>query len=96
MLSFQIFKDPDKSAYLVEGTHRNEMLDIPEEYQSWQNYQGSAVHLINHGQEGNVDYTECWHPRFGRILCVQTLTDLAPETELLVKVKKSYLTIMCL
>eukprot|EP00090_Calanus_glacialis_P042494 TRINITY_DN7535_c0_g1_i5.p1 TRINITY_DN7535_c0_g1~~TRINITY_DN7535_c0_g1_i5.p1 ORF type:complete len:456 (-),score=87.55 TRINITY_DN7535_c0_g1_i5:164-1531(-) len=81
----EIFKDADKSAYLVEGTHRNEMLDIPEEYQSWQKYQGSAGHLINHGQEGNVDYTECWHPRFGRILCVQTLTDLAPETELLVK-----------
>ena len=76
LFSFQIFKDADKSAYVVEGTHHNEMLDIPEEYQSWQKYQGSAGHLINHGQEGNVDYTECWHPRFGRILCVQTLTDL--------------------
>jgi len=81
----EIFKDGDKSAYLVEGTHRNEMLDIPEEYQSWQKYQSSAGHLINHGQEGNADYTECWHPRFGRILCVQALADLPADTELLVK-----------
>ena len=72
---------------MVEGTHRNEMLDIPEEYQSWQKYHGSAGHLINHGQEENVDYTECWHPRFGRILCVQTLKNLTPDTELLVKVR---------
>ena len=76
----------DKSAYLVEGTHRNEMLDIPEEFQSWQAYQGSAGHLINHGQEGSIDYTECWHPRFGRILCVQALADIPANTELLVKV----------
>jgi len=81
----EVFKNSDKSPYLVEGTHPNEMLDIPEEYQSWQDYHGSAGHLINHGQEGNVDYTDCWHPRFGRILCVQTLRDLETGTELLVK-----------
>ena len=70
----------------MEGTHPNEMLDIPEEFRSWSDYKGSAGHLINHGREGNVDYIDCWHPRFGRVLCVESLKDIPEDTELLVQV----------
>ena len=62
------------------------MLDIPEEFRSWSDYKGSAGHLINHGREGNVDYIDCWHPRFGRVLCVESLKDIPEDTELLVQV----------
>ena len=54
----------EKSAYLVEGGHPNEMLDIPADFRSWSSYRATAGHLINHGEDGNVDYTDCWHPRW--------------------------------
>ena len=41
----------------------DEMLDIPEEFQSWSYYQASAGHLINHDPRGNVEYIDCHHPR---------------------------------
>ena len=75
-----------KSVYLVEGTWEGEMLDIPEQFQSWASYQASAGHLINHDTAGNVDYTECRHPRFGHILCVVTTRKIAAGKELFVKV----------
>ena len=58
----------EKSVYLVEGTWEGEMLDIPEEFQTWSNYQASTGHLINHSADSNVDYMECRHPRQGWIL----------------------------
>ena len=93
-----VFSEASRSAYLAEGAHPNEMLDIPEGFRAWTSYQASSGHLINHGAEGNVEYVDCWHPRyptttsntslgprFGRILCVKATTDMAPATELLVK-----------
>jgi hypothetical protein len=53
----------ERSAYLVEGSHPNELLDIPDWARAWHQYSASAGHLINHAEEGNVDYTDCWHPR---------------------------------
>ena len=59
-----VFSEAERSEYLAEGAHHNEMLDIPEEFRSWSSYQASAGHLINHGAEGNVEYVDCWHPRY--------------------------------
>lgn len=81
----EVFSSGEDSAYLVEGGLPNEMLDIPKEFTSWRNYQASTGHLINHDDDGNVDYKDCWHPRFGRILCVETVRDLDEGEELFVK-----------
>jgi len=75
----------DKSEYLVEGSHENEMLDIPPDFTSWDSYKASTGHLINHGTEANVEYVDCIHPRFGNILCVKTTKDVAEGSEILVK-----------
>ena len=79
-----------KSVYLVEGTWEGEMLDIPEEFTAWSNYQASAGHLINHSTDSNVDYTECRHPRFGHILCVVTTRKIGAGNELFVKVREAH------
>jgi len=80
-----VFSEGVKSEYLVEGSHENEMLDIPPEFRSWDNYKASTGHLVNHGELDNVDYVDCLHPRFGNILCVMTTRDIESGTELLVK-----------
>ena len=64
------------SAYLVElGDEKGDdiFLDIPEKYSDWKKYQASAGHKVNHSKNPNAAYTECQHPRFGKILCLYTL-----------------------
>lgn len=80
-----VLAEPHRSVYLAEGGHSNEMLDIPEQFQAWSAYRASTGHLINHGKAGNVEYRECRHPRFGRILCVATMRDIPAQTEVLVQ-----------
>ena len=82
-LSFT-YSRSDQSVYIVEGVVENEMLDVLPEFTSWSAYQASAGHLINHGKDGNVDYTQCYHPRFGNILCVVSVKDIKKDQELLV------------
>ena len=82
-----VFLSLRKSAYLVQGPKPGEMLDIPAEFQDWNNYQASTGHLINHSQEGNILYMECHHPRFGHILCVVTTRDIQEGEELFVTVR---------
>ena len=82
----EVFRRPrsEQSVYIVEGVEENEMLDVLPEFTSWSQYQASAGHLINHGKDGNVDYTQCFHPRFGNVLCVVTIKDIKKGQELLV------------
>ena len=64
------------SVYLVETSDEkgNDIfIDIPAKYASWQRYQASAGHKVNHSKTPNVAYTECVHPIFGKILCLYTL-----------------------
>ena len=76
----------EQSLYIVEGVQEEEMLDIIPEYRSWSQYHASTGHLINHDSSGNVDYSECQHPRFGSVLCVVTKQDLKRGDELFVTV----------
>jgi len=85
VLRSDIFNAVEKSVYLVEGVYPGEMLDIPLEFQSWSNYQASSAHLINHNKEANTEYTDCYHPRFGHILCARTMRDISSSEELFVK-----------
>lgn len=64
------------SVYLVElgDENGNDMfLDIPEKFSDWKKYQASSGHKVNHSKNPNAAYTECQHPRFGKILCLYTL-----------------------
>ena len=83
----EVFLSLKKSVYLVQGPQPGEMLDIPAQYQDWNNYQASTGHLINHSPEGNIIYMECQHPRFGHILCVVTTKDIKEGQELFVTVR---------
>ncbi len=58
-----------KSVYLVEIGDDDDFLDVPKESANWNVYAASSGHKINHAKDGNGDYSECQHPRFGRILC---------------------------
>jgi hypothetical protein len=63
------------SVYLVELGDENGsdmFLDIPETSADWKKYQASAGHKANHSKNPNAAYTECQHPRFGKILCLYT------------------------
>jgi len=74
------------SVYLVETSDEkgNDIfIDIPAKYASWQRYQASAGHKVNHSKTPNVAYTECVHPIFGKILCLYTLKDLPEGSEVL-------------
>ena len=74
------------SVYLVElGDEKGDdiFLDIPEEFSDWKKYQATAGHKVNHAKSPNAAYTECQHPRFGKILCLYTLKVNQPH--LLVK-----------
>ena len=64
------------SVYLVEladDKGQEIFLDIPVKFSEWTKYQASAGHKVNHGKDPNAAYTECQHPRFGKILCLYTL-----------------------
>ena len=64
------------SVYLVELGDENGddiFLDVPEEFSDWKKYQATAGHKVNHAKSPNSAYTECQHPRFGKILCLYTL-----------------------
>ena len=64
------------SVYLVElgdENGRDMFLDIPEKFSDWKKYQASSGHKVNHSKSPNAAYTECKHPRFGKILCLYTL-----------------------
>ena len=74
-----------KSVYLVEIGEDDDYLDIPEDLTHWSNYQSSTGHKVNHAKEANSGYTECDHPRFGRILCLRTHRDLKSGSELFTK-----------
>ena len=76
-----------KSPYLVEGAVPGEMLDIPAWARDWADYSASSGHLINHAAAPGVEYRDCRHPRFGHVLCVLTVRDIARGEELFVKVK---------
>ena len=62
-----------KSPYLVEIGEEDDFLDIPPNLQSWDNYQSSTGHKVNHAKKANAIYAECDHPRFGPIHCLLTL-----------------------
>ena len=87
----EVFLNLRKSVYLVQGPQPGEMLDIPEQFQDWNNYQASTGHLINHSPEGNIIYMECQHPRFGHILCVVTTKDIKEGQELFVTVRNIFI-----
>lgn len=57
----------------TDNQGRDIFLDIPPEFSSWQKYQASAGHKVNHNKKPNVAYTECVHPVLGKILCLYTL-----------------------
>ena len=59
--------------YLVEIGENDDYLDVPPQFWSWSRYQASTGHKINHSKKPNGGYTECVHPRFGRILCLVTI-----------------------
>ena len=64
------------SVYLVEladDKDQDMFLDIPAKFTDWSKYQASTGHKVNHGKDPNSAYTECQHPRFGKILCLYTL-----------------------
>ena len=64
-------------------SHGNDMfLDIPAKFASWKKYQASAGHKVNHAKKPNANYAECFHPIFGKILCLYVLQDLPANTEL--------------
>ena len=71
--SFQILLAKKRSVYLVEIGEHDDYLDVPPQFWSWSGYQASTGHKINHSKKPNGGYTECVHPRFGRILCLVTL-----------------------
>ena len=79
-----IFNGPvkKKSVYLVEIGEEDDYLDVPKEMTDWDNYRASAGHKVNHDKLANSGYTECEHPRFGRILCLRTLRALEAGQEL--------------
>ena len=81
-----------KSPYLVEGAVPGEMLDIPAWARAWADYSASSGHLINHAAAPGVEYRDCRHPRFGHVLCVLTLRDIARGEELFVKVTSHNIT----
>ena len=66
-----------KSPYLVEGAVPGEMLDIPAWARAWADYSASSGHLINHAAAPGVEYRDCRHPRFGHVLSVLTLRNVA-------------------
>eukprot|EP00095_Tigriopus_kingsejongensis_P001779 maker-scaffold339_size202159-snap-gene-1.24 protein:Tk01779 transcript:maker-scaffold339_size202159-snap-gene-1.24-mRNA-1 annotation:"hypothetical protein TRIADDRAFT_26073" len=72
-----------KSIYLVEIGEVDDFLDVLPEFASWESYQASAGHKVNHGKNHNCGYTECEHPRFGNILCLATNQEMKAGTELL-------------
>ena len=55
-------------------------------------YSASSGHLINHAAAPGVEYRDCRHPRFGHVLCVLTLRDIARGEELFVKVTSHNIT----
>ena len=50
----------------------DDFLDVLPEAADWNVYQASTGHKVNHAKVANAGYTECEHPRFGLILCLQT------------------------
>jgi hypothetical protein len=66
-----VFMQRKKSPYLVEIGEGDDFLDVPGELSDWNRYQASSGHKINHGRKANGRYTECEHPRFGLVHCMQ-------------------------
>ena len=59
-----------------------EVLDIPPECVSLNNYRASLGHKINHSFRPNCKWDHSIHPTFGRIPSIITLMDLKAGTEL--------------
>ncbi|XP_040567026.1 uncharacterized protein [Lepeophtheirus salmonis] len=77
-------KELRKSSYKVDNdwAHPNEILDIPQFYQSLKNYNATLCHLINHSPYPNTVFEEIDHPRFGKIRSIRVIKPLRPYEEL--------------
>ena len=74
----------------VPGGGRRALRDVG--YPSLADYSASSGHLINHAAAPGVEYRDCRHPRFGHVLCVLTVRDIARGEELFVKVTSHNIT----
>jgi len=57
-------------------------IDIPADKVSISNYTASIGHKVNHSFQPNIEFVDFEHPRFGGIMAVKALRDIAEDEEL--------------
>ncbi|TRY68614.1 hypothetical protein TCAL_03221 [Tigriopus californicus] len=77
------FNDWDYNSYKIRlNEKKKQILDIPPEHRSTQNYCASLAHKVNHSFAPNARFSDFCHPRFGRILCVKSTKKIRKGAEI--------------
>jgi len=82
-MEHRLNKESRRSPYTIHGWE-DQVLDIPKKYQSREHYVASLAHKANHSKKPNGEFSLCYHPRFGEVVCIFATKSIQENQEIFV------------
>ena len=80
----------DDAYKIMDQTEEENVLDIPQQFRCLSQYRASLAHKANHSFQPNAKFCSFFHPRFGLIPALISLTQISAGVEILVNYEYSF------